>query len=1016
MVKNEGLLFVPNWIFILMVSSNIIKEVSEQLLAEELKVVSPQQAHDQKLFGPVYHGTTSDKLEKIATQGFNVFVGHERSGDISQGYEASDYFGGIPAPIHHLGFGVYFTTVKAIAQGFGYGNTQLGPYFLNAPNITTINFGSPRTMMKWWLENGYDYKKTPETTFGSGETSLSMIRQERLRATLHMTEFLKAQYDGVWFKGKGIRRLLDGDQVVIFNPDRIYKLDKKLAQQGEIGSRVVSKVGIDPYGRGEIKIPMGTKGVIVDKKKPTEFQKWADGSEWIYHIKWDKGGHLYDVLDSWIEPYVKKSIKNISEAGENVPNLYPINKQEEEEVLHHILRIRAKLFGPKFVKTIKKVKHKKDHFAGTTKYDIIVYEGDVGNGDIISFGIRKTEKGTGFTMFDKTRRKKYDWKLVIPSKQPLTESQVFRRDFWKIYEKSYNESVKKWLHETEEKIPYYPISKMEESRAVKIIIGKLKNTYGIDLSKTIKKIGDKRSLGDTGYGEDSKRFAFNVDILTYKGENNKDEIIIWIKSTNRGLIYHAWSKSRGSKFDCGWDFVNEKYTTQKINTLTENDEDHGQALQQTGYWGKQGAGAIILAQNTGRILLPYRSSNVEQPHTWGVWGGAIDEDEEPAEAVRREISEEVGYPELDMELIPMYVYRDPKVGFQYSNFLVVVPKEFTPKLNWETENSRWVTFGEWPTPLHFGLKALLQNSGDDIFKEIQKRTIKKPESKTLKPIDKARYNAAVDIIRRTWGDMARSGDYKNRFDYDNSFVHWMQNSESIQNLVEKYGHQFYADAHEPGYEFQNDVENVLEMLETKLNQRRASKINKDDPLFFLKQSVQGKTWNGAKQALSYLSWSGRGYKGGKITDDLAEGIFNKLYRISLGETFYEKDMYRGAIYLDQYVLSAESSPEMKNFIQYYNGRNADRFPNNVKVYRGLHSPAAQIRPGDHTSFDKGFVRGYEAGKLGTVISATLPSKDLLVTRPDPNHSELIYWPPGHQIKKVENVPTFRQFYNQWAFP
>src|ERR1035437_6819574 len=126
------------------------------LLTEDLQPISPQEAKDKGLFGPVYHGSTSDKLEKINTQGFKIAVGQERFGDISNGYEMSNYNGGIPSPIHHLGFGVYMTTVKAIAKQFSYGNTQIGPYFLDSPRLETINFGSPRTMMKWWLENGYE--------------------------------------------------------------------------------------------------------------------------------------------------------------------------------------------------------------------------------------------------------------------------------------------------------------------------------------------------------------------------------------------------------------------------------------------------------------------------------------------------------------------------------------------------------------------------------------------------------------------------------------------------------------------------------------------------------------------------------------------------------------------------------------------------------------------------------------------------------------------------------------------
>ena len=165
-------------------------------------------------------------------------------------------------------------------------------------------------------------------------------------------------------------------------------------------------------------------------------------------------------------------------------------------------------------------------------------------------------------------------------------------------------------------------------------------------------------------------------------------------------------------------------TQGKAFTNPANDQStdmtHGQALKKTGFWGKRGAGAIVMAKTTGKLLLPYRSLYVLQPHTWGVWGGAIDPKEKPEDAVKREMKEEVGYRGLDIDLIPLYVFEDEKTGFRYHNFLAVVPDEFTPDLNWETDNFKWVEFGDWPTPLHFGLKALIKNSGGTIKKIVEK--------------------------------------------------------------------------------------------------------------------------------------------------------------------------------------------------------------------------------------------------------------------------------------------------------
>jgi hypothetical protein len=50
----------------------------------------------------------------------------------------------------------------------------------------------------------------------------------------------------------------------------------------------------------------------------------------------------------------------------------------------------------------------------------------------------------------------------------------------------------------------------------------------------------------------------------------------------------------------------------------------------------------------------------------------------------------------------------------------VVRKEFSPEKNWEADDYKWVEFGDWPTPLHFGMKELLRNVGHKIEKYVDK--------------------------------------------------------------------------------------------------------------------------------------------------------------------------------------------------------------------------------------------------------------------------------------------------------
>ena len=124
------------------------------------------------------------------------------------------------------------------------------------------------------------------------------------------------------------------------------------------------------------------------------------------------------------------------------------------------------------------------------------------------------------------------------------------------------------------------------------------------------------------------------------------------------------------------------------------------------FWGNAGAGAIIRAKDTGRYLLAFRSAYVNEPHTWGIWGGKLDDGETPEQAVNREIKEETRY-SGSFSLKPLFVFK--KGDFQYHNFLAEVPTEFDPHLCWETEKFGWFDLADFPTPLHFGLKALIPN-------------------------------------------------------------------------------------------------------------------------------------------------------------------------------------------------------------------------------------------------------------------------------------------------------------------
>jgi 8-oxo-dGTP pyrophosphatase MutT (NUDIX family) len=122
------------------------------------------------------------------------------------------------------------------------------------------------------------------------------------------------------------------------------------------------------------------------------------------------------------------------------------------------------------------------------------------------------------------------------------------------------------------------------------------------------------------------------------------------------------------------------------------------------FWGRAGAGGIFYAPETGRFMLAFRGAHTKEPHTWGVWGGKMEEGETPEDTVMREMHEETNY-HGQFKLTKIFVFRSG--DFRYHTYLIEVPEEFEPRLDWENEKFGWFKIDEFPTPMHYGLKALL---------------------------------------------------------------------------------------------------------------------------------------------------------------------------------------------------------------------------------------------------------------------------------------------------------------------
>ena len=199
----------------------------------------------------------------------------------------------------------------------------------------------------------------------------------------------------------------------------------------------------------------------------------------------------------------------------------------------------------------------------------------------------------------------------------------------------------------------------------------------------------------------------------------------------------------------------------------------------------------MICKKTNRVLLFHRSEDVYEPETWGIISGKIDYDENPKDAVLRELVEETEFSEKEVKSIvlkPSYVYK--KESFTFYNYLGFVNSEFTPILNWENTDYKWCDIGDYPQPLHFGVSLLLKNI--DLKKELYKKTI---DDDYIKEV--FRYNNGgefKDVVCSSCGWAWNKHDSEEHDVYvchkcgtDNNPAHKVSDSLSSQEVEDKLG-------------------------------------------------------------------------------------------------------------------------------------------------------------------------------------------------------------------------------------
>jgi 8-oxo-dGTP pyrophosphatase MutT (NUDIX family) len=161
------------------------------------------------------------------------------------------------------------------------------------------------------------------------------------------------------------------------------------------------------------------------------------------------------------------------------------------------------------------------------------------------------------------------------------------------------------------------------------------------------------------------------------------------------------------------------------------------------YYGKGGAGLLLVCKEDGTVLLLKRSKSVEQPFTWGIPGGALSKgegwhkkediegngdfsDEDFSEAAFREAAEELfsdssaALDKSKMTLVGQTEFKDG--GFTYRTLVYDIPLEEKKRisanlsLNWENDRAKWYRLSDLPSSLHFGVKFTKENLEDQGIK------------------------------------------------------------------------------------------------------------------------------------------------------------------------------------------------------------------------------------------------------------------------------------------------------------
>ena len=113
------------------------------------------------------------------------------------------------------------------------------------------------------------------------------------------------------------------------------------------------------------------------------------------------------------------------------------------------------------------------------------------------------------------------------------------------------------------------------------------------------------------------------------------------------------------------------------------------------------AGVLIKCVETDRVFLLLRNDKIP---SWALMSGGVDEGEQPIEALKREMFEELFVRPGNVKFKQMRVEQIPERNMEFHYFEGLTNSEFIPILDHENLNFLWCDLSNLPSPLYKGLK------------------------------------------------------------------------------------------------------------------------------------------------------------------------------------------------------------------------------------------------------------------------------------------------------------------------